>query len=195
MKTQKVKAVPTAPNISRLVLTTLAILSIPLIATVVFEEFNWSPFDFIFAFTLIFGTRLAYELIAKNSPDAVYRIAVGTTLVTSFLLVWVNGAVGLIGNEDNPINVLYFGVLALLAVGAKLTRMRPQGMTRVLYTTAAAQILVPIIAIATGNTQVDAAFAYLGLARVLGVNAFFASLWIAAAWLFESARSNNKASR
>ncbi len=47
-----------------------------------------------------------------------YRFAVGVALAAAFLLVWMNLAVGLIGSEDNPANLMYFGVLAVGFIGA-----------------------------------------------------------------------------
>ena len=38
--------------------------------------------------------------------------------MTGFLLVWVNIAVGFLGNENNPANLMFFGLLGLTLVGA-----------------------------------------------------------------------------
>ena len=60
------------------------------------------------------------------------RLAIGATFATAILLMWVIGAVGLIGAEGNPADRMYAGVIAIAAVGALITRLRPAGMTRVL---------------------------------------------------------------
>jgi thiazole synthase ThiGH ThiG subunit len=61
---------------------------------------------------------------------------VALALVAAMLLVWVNLAVGIIGSEDNPANIMYLGVHAVLILGALLALFRPQGMARALFATA-----------------------------------------------------------
>jgi len=70
-----------------------------------------------------------------------YRFAVGVALTTAFILLWVNGAVGIIGDESNDANIMYFGVLAVGFIGAIIARFRPLGMARALYAMALAQVL------------------------------------------------------
>jgi hypothetical protein len=45
--------------------------------------------------------------------------------VAAFILIWMNLAVGIIGSEDNPANLMYGGVLAVAIVGAFMVRFRP----------------------------------------------------------------------
>lgn len=42
----------------------------------------------------------------------------------------MNGAVGIVGSEDNPANLMYGGVLAVGIVGAVIARFRAEGMAR-----------------------------------------------------------------
>ena len=42
----------------------------------------------------------------RKTGDAAYRTAVGVALAAAFLLIWVNGAVGIIGSENNDIAAL-----------------------------------------------------------------------------------------
>ena len=56
------------------------------------------------------------------------RLAIGATFATAILLMWVIGAVGLIGAEGNPADRMYAGVIAIAGVGALITRLRPAGM-------------------------------------------------------------------
>ena len=46
-----------------------------------------------------------------------YRRAFFVGFLGVFLLFWVNGAVGIIGSEDNPANLLYGGVVLTGFVG------------------------------------------------------------------------------
>lgn len=80
---------------------------------------------FCVAGALLFGTALAFELAVRKSGSAAYRLAAGLALAAAFLLIWVNLAVGVIGDEGEPANLLYLGVLAVGIGGAALCALRP----------------------------------------------------------------------
>jgi hypothetical protein len=135
----------------------------------------------------MFGTGLTFDLAVRMTPNTAYHAAAGLALTAALILVWVNGAVGLIGSEDNPANLLYGGVLAVGIIGAGIARFRPHGMARALFATALAQALVPVIALTIGKPQVTSAEALLGILGVLGLNAFFILLFVGSALLFRRA--------
>ncbi len=117
----------------------------------------------------------------KNIIRVAYRAAVGVALAAVLLLFWVNGAVGIIGNENNPANLMYGGVLVVGIIGALITRLRPHGMARTLFTMALVQALVPVI------TLIIWPQIFWGAAGVLGVfvlNAFFVMLFVVSGLLF-----------
>lgn len=139
------------------------------------DEVDWDLIDFAVAGGLLFGAGFTYELLAKKGGSFAYRAGVGVAVVAALLLVWINLAVGIIGNEGNPANLMYIGVLAIGIIGAFVVRFQPHAMARVLFATALAQMLVAVIA------QV----AELGFTFIL--NGFFATLWVGAALLFRRA--------
>jgi hypothetical protein len=170
------------------------ILLIPLVAMQFTEEVNWGLFDFVFMGALLFGTALTYELVARKGGTIAYRAAVGVACAAGLLLVWMNAAVGIIG--DGPVNLLYFGVLAVGFIGAFIARFQPRGMSRALFATALAQMLVPLIALGMWNAGwqdllMDPSSPHPpfhpGVPQVLVLNAFFAALWIASGLLFRHA--------
>jgi len=165
------------------------ILLIPLVAMQFTSEVNWTLSDFVFAGLLLFGTGLTYELVARKAGGIAYRAAVGVALAAGFLLVWINGAVGIIGNEDNPANLMYGGVLAVGIIGAMIARFQPQGMARALFTTALAQMLVPVIALIVWKPSLDDA---PGIVGVFMLNAFFVMLFVVSAFLFRRAQEDNR---
>jgi hypothetical protein len=116
-----------------------------------------------------------------------YRIAVGIALVTTFFLVWTSLAIGLIGSENNPLNLLYGAVLAVGIIGAIIAHARPEGMARVLCAMALTQASVPVVALLIGNLRVSSMEALMGVLGVLGVNAFFVVLFAGSAVLFRYA--------
>jgi hypothetical protein len=116
-----------------------------------------------------------------------YRFAVGVALAAAFILFWMSLAVGLIGSEDNPANLLYVGVLAVGIIGAIIARLQPHGMARALFATALAQASVPVIALIIWKPQVTSLEAFLGMLGVFGVNGFLIALLVGSGLLFRYA--------
>lgn len=164
------------------------ILLIPLVLTLLGsgvdgEGWHWTLFDFVFMGTLLFGSALTYELVARKMSNVAYRLAVGVAVVAAVLLLWINAAVGIIGNGDFDVpNLPYFGVLAVGIIGAIIARFQPQGMARALFAMALAQALVPVIALIFWRA--DFAPSVMG---VFMLNAVFAALWAGSALLFRRA--------
>lgn len=173
------------------------ILLIPLVLTlsgsgVDGEGWHWTLFDFVVMGALMFGVGLAYELVARTSEKTVYRVAFGVGLAAAFLLGWVNGAVGIIGNEGQPANLLYGAVFAVGFIGSLMARFKPRGMARTLFAAAFAQLLVPVIALIIWQSQIS--WGGAGMSGVFALNAFFAALFVLSASLFRrAAREHNMA--
>jgi hypothetical protein len=111
-----------------------------------------------------------------------YRSAIGLALATAFLLVWLSLGVGIIGEDGDPANAMYFGVLAVGIAGAIIARLRPGGMARALFATALAQALVAAIALVA-----KLGLPYSPPAEILLLNGFFIAMFAASAWLFRRA--------
>ena len=158
-------------------LATAFILLIPLLTAPA-----WTLADFVLAGALIFGTGLAFVLVAKAGNIA-YRAAVAVALAAALLLVWVTGAVGIIGSEDNNANLMYFGVLAVGIIGAIVARLRPHEMARALFATALAQASVAVIALIFGLGSGNPP----GVLGILILNGFFVGLFVGSALLFRNA--------
>lgn len=150
------------------------LLLLPLVAMQFTNEVNWTASDFVFACVLFGSVGLAFELIVRTSRSLAYRSGAALAVVTAFLTVWVNGAVGMIGSEDNPHNLLFGGVLAIALIGAVVARFQGAGMALAMLAAAIAQ----------------AALAALGLSADMRGAVFsmaFAVPWLLAAALFWNA--------
>lgn len=172
-------------NIIRIALATALLLLVPLVAMQFSDEVDWSLSDFVVAGALLFGSGLTYELIARKAGSKAYRVAVGLAVATALILVWLNLAVGIIGSEDNPANLMYLGVLAVGVIGAIIARLRPHGMARTLFAMALAQALVPMIALMIWKPQVT--LEPPGVLGVFVLNACFVMLFVGSALLFRRA--------
>ena len=171
-------------NIFRIALATAFILLIPLVAMQFSDEVNWSVFDFVVAGALLFGSGLAFELVARKGGNVAYRAAVGVAVAAALLLVWINLAVGIIGSEDNPVNGLYFLVIFIGIIGVAIARFRPRAMAWALFATALAQLLVPVSALLINKSLASVLQDPPGFVGVLVLNAFFAMLFVLSGLLF-----------
>jgi hypothetical protein len=160
-----------------------AILLLPAVAMQVTDEVAWDAADFAAAAILLLGACGAWEVARRMAGTGAYRAAIGLAIVGSVVLVWINLAVGLIGSEDDPANLIFAGVLAIGILGAVVARFRPPGMARALAGMAVAQVLTGAIALTAGWGSAAATWP----GAVVGLTAIFAALWLASAWLFRRA--------
>ncbi|GAA4359376.1 hypothetical protein GCM10023185_25900 [Hymenobacter saemangeumensis] len=174
-------------SILRLLLATATLLMIPLVAMQFTTEVNWTLSDFVFAGAVLFGAGLLFVLVARNWNNTTYRLAAGVGVAAGLLLVWANAAVGLVGSEHNPANLLYGAVLAVAGIGSIAARFRPRGMARAMYAAAFTYVVVTAIALFVWTPAGNAAEPQVGLLNVLGANGAFAALWAVSGWLFQRA--------
>lgn len=121
----------------------------------------WTLFDFLLAGILLGGAGLLAELTVRTGNIA-YRAGAGVAVAAAFLLFLVNGAVGFLGNENNPANLVFAGVIGFAILGSVLTGFRPAGMARAMLATAGSDGFYEV---AIGTT-------------------IFATLWLVSAGLF-----------
>jgi hypothetical protein len=167
----------------RVAIATALVLSLPLLAMQITDEVVWDLADFAVAGVLLGGTGLIRELAARKARNNAYRAAVGLAIAAAFILVWLVGAVGVIGEDGDRADLMYGGVLAVGIIGAIIARFQPQGMARALLAMALAQALVAVIALIAGKHQAPISSVF----EILGLNGFFVALFIGSAWLFRHA--------
>lgn len=164
-------------------LGTGSILLVPLIAMQFTDEVVWTLGDFVFAGTLLFGTGTTLVLAATKFQSLTYKMGMSIGIISIFLLVWVNGAVGIVGHEGEPINVLYFIIPAVGLIGSFLCRLNSQGMFYTLSIMAVIPLVIAVIAI-LGYMQEPPHNTAL---QILSTNAFFTVLFSLSAISFRNA--------
>ena len=152
----------------------LTLLIAPLIAMRFTTEVNWTASDFVFAAVLIGVPGLLFELIVRTSRHWAFRLGAAIGLLACFFTVWSNLAVGIVGNEDNPVNLLFFGIVLIALLGSAIARLRPRGMMAAMIVTALAQ---GAVGLALLSTEVV----------VLPFTAIMVAAWLSAAALFHRA--------
>ena len=156
------------------------LLVLPFVAMQVTREVNWTASDFVFAAVVFGSVGLAIEFLVRQSGNPFYRWGAVVAVLAAFLTVWVNAAVGMIGDGDSVHTLLFGGVLLLAIVGSVAVRFQARGMAFVMLATAVAQVLV-----AASGLAIDPRGATLSIG--------FAAPWLLAAALFHAAHTSRKA--
>ena len=138
---------------------------------------NWTAADFIVMGLLLALACGLYELGAWISGNVAYRMGFGLAALTAFLTLWVNLAVGMLGSENDGINLMFAGVLLVAAVGGLLAAFKPAGMSRAMVAAGIAQLLAVGVGLAMGEFQ----------PLELALTGLFALPWFASALLFRKA--------
>lgn len=153
------------------------LLLAPLVAMQFSDEVDWDETDFIVAGVIFAIVGGFVELAVRASSNWFYRIGAFFAIFSGFIVVWVNLAVGMIGNEDNPVNLLFIVVVLGALAGAILARFRSEEMAHAMFVAGGAQALIAAIFGILGTDMRGGIFS-LGLAM----------LWILSGALFRASR-------
>lgn len=151
-----------------------SLLLAPLVAMRFTEEVNWTGSDFGVLGVMMAVPLAILELTVRATSNLAYRAAMVIALGAAFLMTWVNLAVGIFGSENNPLNLLFFGVLAMGFISALIAGFKPNGMARAMIVMAMGQGLAGVAGLAAGHHE----------AILVG---FFLAAWLTSAWLFHKA--------
>jgi len=164
--------------------TLVAVLLVtPAIAMRFTDEVQWTGSDFVFAGILLTGAGVVAELVVRTSGDWAYRIGAGLAVLATVLLLGINAAVGIIGSEDHPANLLYLVVIAAAFLGAVACRFRAGGLSQSMVWAAALQIAIAILAVEQGWGQGSGSWPR----PVIVLSILLALIWLASAYLFRRA--------
>ncbi len=166
-----------------IVLATAGLLTIPLIAMQFSDEVNWRIGDFAIMGVMLITTGLGLKWALRLSGSLIHKAAIALTFGTTFLLVWANLGVGLVGSGANIANILYAVVVAVILGGTLITRLSTRGMELTNYAAIGGLVVVTLTAFIAGLQQLPNS----SVTEILGVNGFFAALYLIAALLFRSA--------
>ena len=125
------------------------------------------------------------------SNHTAYGLALTLAIATAVFLFFLAGAVGIIGVEGDPADLMYAGVLAVGFLGALIARFRPLGMSRALFACVVATAVVAVVALAMGKHTA----AYSSVFEILGLNAMFMVMFLASGLLFRRAAAEPREAR
>jgi len=72
------------------------ILLLPLVAMQFTREVAWTGHDFAVAATLLVGGGIAYEMVVARTRSGTRRRLIGGVILALVLLIWIDGAVGIL---------------------------------------------------------------------------------------------------
>jgi len=160
----------------------VALLALPFFAMQFTHEVNWTPSDFIFAGLLFAAIGALFELGARACREPTYRFGYALGLLGTFLVIWTNLAVGIVGSEDNPENLWFFGALLVGIVGGAAARLRPGGMS---WAMAAVALCLGIAFVVATMSRTDEP--HVSHWHELAGTGIFAALFLASSALFRRA--------
>jgi hypothetical protein len=133
----------------------------PLVAMQFTNEVNWDETDFIVA-AIIFGIVGAIiEFALRRSSNWYFRVGSLFAVLAGFMVTWSNLAVGMIGNEDNPVN-LWFGLVLLIAIaGSIAARFRASILPQAMFAAGVVQIAIGTFAGILGSDERGGRFTIL----------------------------------
>ncbi|MCB1554768.1 MAG: hypothetical protein KDJ14_13250 [Xanthomonadales bacterium] len=159
-----------------------ALLLAPWVAMQFTAEVNWSAMDFLVMGALLAAVCSGFELARRRSDEPLYLAACGIALLTGFMTIWINLAVGIFGDGHDHANLLFAGVLGVALGGAALGGLRAPNLASVTAVAAAVQAAI-------------GAWAWMFRLNVEAVvlSFLFAAVWLFAAWLFRKAAAGDPA--
>lgn len=170
-----------------------ALLLLPAVAMRFTAEVDWDAHDFAVMGVMLAAACGIYELGVWLSASRAYRAGFGTAVVTGLMTVWVNLAVGMFGSEENPLNLMFAGVLLVAAVGSLVVKFRALGMASAMAVTALAQLFAAglglVVGLSVGTDERGGPSIFLETCLTAG----FALPWLVASWFFRIAGKNEQA--
>ena len=137
-------------------------------------RFPWTASDFVIMGIMLGSVGLGIEFLVRRSGSYAYRLGSVAAVLTAFMTVWANLAVGMIGSEDNPYNLYFMAIPLVVFTAAAVVRFAPGRTAWIMVGAAVVQL-----GLALGGMEFDL--------RGARFSSFFAFLWLIAAALFWSA--------
>ena len=122
-------------------------------------------------------------LISRVPANRYYKYGMAIGMVTGFLLFWVNGAVGIIGSENNDANMMYLMVLLLAFLASIAVGFKAAHMMWVMRVSAVAFVVIAVLALVFDMGVSGPVWPW----DVVWITVFFMTLLLFAGWLFQQA--------
>lgn len=152
-----------------------ALVALPALAMQFTDEVQWTGFDFAVFAGMLALVVMPFQLALRRVRNLAALAAIAAALITAFLMVWANLAVGIVGDGMTPVNLMFLGILAVPLAGTALVRGTARGMAWVM------------LAMATLQATLLGALAVTMPERGVYLTGFFVAGWLLSAGLFRLA--------
>lgn len=136
---------------------------------------DWTGSDFAAMGGLLLLACVTFEVAVRVGRSHAFVVATVLAAAAALVSTWANLAVGIVGDEGNAVNLVFFAVPALAVAGAAWSRLRAHRLARAMDLTALVQGLACVAALV-----LDGAFAFVA-------TAVFVAMWVLSAQLFRRA--------
>lgn len=162
----------------------VALLALPAVAMNFTNEVDWTFSDFVAMGIMLGLTAGAIDALTARSGGFAYKLGGALAAIGVFLLIWINLAVGMIGDEGDPANMMFAAVIATIVGGAFLSHLRARGMAVTMLAAAGVQAAAAVTALALRWGEGGPIWPM----DVIGTSAIMATIWLASAALFRAGR-------
>ena len=161
---------------------TAGLIALPITIQLISGNFGWSLADFVSVTIILLMSCGLFDIAARSASSASYLAGTSAALAAGFGSIVLNGAIGFVGSEDEPHNLLFLAVVCVAVIGAVLARGHAMALSIAMSAAGIAHIVVSIglLINADGTSDGDPQMEVVGLT-------VFAAMWLASAWLFRKA--------
>ena len=161
-----------------------ALLALPAVAMRFTREVNWTASDFAAMAVMLAIAAGAIDALTARAGGFACKLADVLAALGIFLLVWINLAVGMIGDEGDPAHLMFAAVIATIFGGAFVSRPKPAGMAITMLAAAGVQAAAALTALAMRWGDYSAIWPM----DVIGTSGIMGMIWLASAALFRAGR-------
>lgn len=141
---------------------------------------TWSTIAEFAGLAMIIGILIF--VVTHLSQNRTYRYALLLAFVPVFLILWINLAVGIIGEPEHPANLIYIGVPVVAVIGSIVAQFKSAGMARAMNLAATAQGVVAAVTLLIARDEPSRWYW-----SILILNVVLVLVWMGSAALFRKA--------
>lgn len=155
---------------------------LPWIAMRLTNEVVWTASDFVVWAAMLLVACTVADVALRKASNFLTLAAGLIAVAAGFFTVWANLAVGIIGNENDPHNLVFMAVPVVALVGGVIARLKPDRMVVAMLVAAVVQVAAAVFAISDGRVDQGSRTAEIVLAAVI-----MPGLWLLSAGLYKKA--------
>ena len=155
---------------------------LPAVAMQLTNEVVWTASDFLVWAAMLLVACTVADVALRKAKNFITLAAGLIAVGAGFFTVWVNLAVGIIGNENDPHNLAFMAVPMVALVGGVIARLKPDRMAVAMLVAAVVQLAAAAFAISDGRIDQGSRVTEIVFATLI-----MPGLWLLSAGLYKKA--------